>query len=668
MIVVLAEKPSVARDIGAVLGATQRRYGYLLGKDYCVTWALGHLVRLAEPDEIDVRWSGFWRCAQLPMLPSSIPLLAVDKTREQFEIVKSLVCDPQTTLIINAADAAREGELIFDRIYQATGATAPVKRLWISSLTPNAIEEGFRRLQPSAAYANLAAAAQGRAVADWLVGMNLTRAYTLASGVFHSVGRVQSPTLQLVVARDKAITDHEPEIYRQVHATFAVAAGEYDATYIRRVTDPKTGAPKDSPMLPAHVPGLPPEEDAEGIVERALRGAASLTHVERKSTALAPPRFFDLTELQREANRLWGWTAMDTLGVAQRLYEEYKLLSYPRTDSNHLPVDVAATLGGIVAVVAGPYRDLLVEGTGRTALTKRHVDDAQVSDHHAIIPTMTEPRQLRPGTREAQLYDLVVRRLLQAWQPDHVEDVVVVDLAITDGAHRDRYRARGQSTSQPGWTVLRLSAQARRADAALPPRLVAGLPVSVRGARVKQDKTKPPSPFSEAELLTAMETAGRALPAELARAMKERGLGTPATRAATIETLVTRRYVVREGKSLRSTDSGRELVALLHPHVTSPSMTAEWEERLNKLAQGEGSLGQFLDDVKKFVAHDVGQALVNGPAPRRVAKPSASTSKAAASGTRKHRTRRVAKEMAVPAGTSQRASADAPRRAPRRRP
>jgi DNA topoisomerase III len=668
VIVVLAEKPSVARDIGAVLGATQRRNGYLLGRDYCVTWALGHLVRLAEPDEIDVRWSGLWRCEQLPMLPSSIPLLAVDKTREQFEIVKSLVCDPQTKLIVNAADAAREGELIFERIYQATGATAPVKRLWISSLTPSAIEEGFRRLQPSAAYANLAAAARARSEADWLVGMNLTRAYTLASGLFRSVGRVQSPTLQLVVTRDLAIAKHVPEIYCQVHATFTVAAGEFEAVYIRRITDPKTGAPKDSSMLPAHAPGLPYEEDAQGIVERALRGKASILHVERKSTVHAPPRFFDLTELQREANRLWGWTALDTLGVAQRLYEEYKLLSYPRTDSNHLPVDVAATLPGIVAVVSGPYRDLLVEGTGRTTLTKRHVDDAQVSDHHAIIPTMTEPRQLRPGTREAQLYDLVVRRLLQAWQPDHVEDVVVVDLAITDGSHRDRYRARGQSTAQAGWTVLRLSANAPRADAALPPRLVAGSPVSVRGARVKQDKTKPPSPFTEAELLTAMESAGRALPAELARAMKERGLGTPATRAATIETLIARNYVVREGKSLRSTENGRELVAILHPHVTSPSMTAEWEERLNKLAQGEGSLGEFLRDVKKFVAHDVGQALVNGPAPRRSAKPTVIASKASASSTRKPRTRRVAKEMPIPTNTSHRAGAAAPSRAPRRRP
>jgi DNA topoisomerase-3 len=622
VIVVLAEKPAVAKDIAAVLGASQRCAGYWQGKDYCVTYAVGHLVRVANPEEIDEAWKGFWRVEQLPMLPAHFPLVVEERTKDQFAVVKKLLCARTTTEIVNATDAGREGELIFRFIYEAAGARAPVKRLWISSLTHKAIGDGMKCLKPSSAYDALASSARARRLADWLVGMNLTVAYTLQTGRFVSVGRVQTPTLQMVVERDAEIAGHKPEAFRNVRAWFGSAEhGSFEALYTRRVEDPATGAPKDSVRLPPVGVGLSPTEDADLVAARARAGVARIGHVERRSEAKPPPRLFDLTQLQREANRLWGWTASETLATAQRLYEEHKVLSYPRTDSNFLSTDVAATLPRIVERVSAPFAGLLAPDTGQRALGKRFVEDSQVRDHHAIIPTGTEPRQLAPGSKEAQLYDLVVRRLLQAWQPDLIEALTVVDVLVTHGVGRDRYVARGRTVVQAGWSALAPEQRtASKSEALLPPGLVAGLALTVEKVEVRDDKTRPKSPLTEAELLKCMEAAGRSLPDELAAAMKDRGLGTPATRAAIIETLVARGYVVREGKSLRSTDAGQALVKTVHPHVCDPAMTGEWERRLSLIARGEASSADFLHEVSKFVVTTQADALKNGAAPRQATR------------------------------------------------
>ncbi|MCX6624656.1 MAG: DNA topoisomerase, partial [Acidobacteria bacterium] len=376
-VAVLAEKPSVARDIARVLGATQRGEGYLHGNGYVVTWAIGHLAALAQPHEIDPSWRQ-WRRNTLPMLPRQWPLVVYDKTRDQFEVVRKILSSPRIAQVVCATDAGREGELIFRYIYEAAQCAKPFRRLWISSLTPEAIRKGFDKLAAGSDYDALADAARGRSRADWLVGMNLSRAYSLAYGEDLSVGRVQTPTLAMLVERELSIRNFVPEDYVEVMATFhpsgAPRESTYRGTWFRE--RPEKGADKETLQKSMRLPrdGL----EAKRIVTRARTGVAAIESVEAETNRMAPLPLYDLTELQRHANRLFSFSAQQTLDVAQALYERHKLISYPRTDSRHLSADVAATLPRIVRVIEGPYREHLAPGTGERPLGRRFVDDAKV--------------------------------------------------------------------------------------------------------------------------------------------------------------------------------------------------------------------------------------------------------------------------------------------------
>ena len=632
MVAVLAEKPSVARDIAKVLGATTRGEGYLQGNGYVVTWAIGHLASLAQPHEIHPQWK-IWRRETLPMMPEVWPLVVYEKTKDQFEIVRKILSSPRVGRVICATDAGREGELIFRYIYEAAECSKPISRLWISSLTPEAIRKGFDAIKPGKDYEPLADAARGRSRADWLVGMNLSRAYTLTYGDELSVGRVQTPTLAMVVERELAVRRFVPEDYLEVTATFRPsarapyksAAEAYKGTWVRDVEQIQ----KSSRLPPDGV-------EADQIAARATTGIAAIESVTAETQRMGPPLLYDLTELQRHANRLFGFSAQHTLDLAQALYERHKLVSYPRTDSRYLSQDVAGTLPQIVQAVAGPFQEHLAPGTGEKPLGRRYVDDAKVSDHHAIIPTAISPDRADLSPDERKIYDLVCRRLLTCWHEDHVWSVTTVITVITNAAVMDRYHSSGKAIQQLGWKVLDFQTErqtekkkesSRRAKAgedgseeeqALPAGLVRGQAQEVLDAETIRKKTRPPKRFTEATLLTAMETAGRTLDEkELSDAMKESGLGTPATRASIIEVLLKRQYIERNGKNLEATDKGIHLIEVVHPEVKSPAMTGQWEAHLKRIQRGEAKLEPFLHGIEDYVRGVIGKVSQIPAGPRK---------------------------------------------------
>jgi DNA topoisomerase-3 len=643
-IAVVAEKPSVGRDLANALGATRRGEGTLSGNGYVVTWAIGHLVGLAEPEGIRPEWKR-WRREDLPMLPERWPLTVLEATRPQFEVVRRVLNAPDVESVICATDAGREGELIFRLIYEAAGCRRPVSRLWISSLTESAIREGLRRLRPARDYDDLANAALGRSRADWLVGMNLSRAYGLALDAPLSVGRVQTPTLAMLVERELAIRDFVPEDYLEVLATFSPLhpftpsgvskrVGCLEASRVSRSESPEAGQRYRGtwfrPGAAKHPQRLPPSgEEAKAVVARALAGVARIASVNSQTKRLPPPLLYDLTELQRHVNRLYGLSAQRTLEVAQALYEKHKLLSYPRTDSRHLSAEIAGTLPAVVTAISAPYAALLAPGTGERALPRRFVDDSKVTDHHAIIPTATSAAGCALSGDEQKVYALVCRRLLQAWHQDFVWAATEVITEVRPRAPAsepvDSYRSHGTAIEQPGWKVLDLgepkpprekstktaaSSEEDRAsgESLLPPGLQRGQEPQVLEAKALPKTTRPPPPLNDATLLTAMETAGKTVDEkELSEAMKDSGLGTPATRASIIETLIARGYVVRDGKALRATERGLGLIEVVDVEVKSAAMTGAWEARLSAIARGTGALPQFLAQIEAYVRAVVGR-------------------------------------------------------------
>jgi DNA topoisomerase III len=600
-VAVLAEKPSVARDIARVLGAGKQGQGYLHGNGYVVTWAIGHLVALAQPHEMQPEWR-HWRRDLLPMLPREWPLVVYEKTKDQFEVVRRILNSPRISRVVCATDAGREGELIFRYIYEAAACRKPFDRLWISSLTPDAIRQGFSELKEGREYDPLADAARGRSRADWLVGMNLSRAYALAMNDELSVGRVQTPTLAMLVERELAIRAFVPQDYLEVTATFTPGGEDrYQGTWFREPV-------KDSLLMAMRLPA--DGEEARRIVERARSGQARIASIESETQRMAPPLLYDLTELQRHANRLYGFSAQKTLDTAQALYESRKLISYPRTDSRHLSQEVARTLPGVVRAIQPPYREWLAPGTGERPLGRRFVDDSKVTDHHAIIPTTVPAGELTPDER--RIYDLVCRRLLSAWHDDHIWAVTTVITTITNGDIVDRYHTSGTAVQQTGWKVLDVVPERRQERAAeapvLPPGLARGQPQTVLDVEAVKKKTRPPKRFTEGTLLTAMETAGKTLDEkELSDAMKETGLGTPATRAAIIEVLLKRGYITRENKTLQATAKGIHLIEVVHPEVKSPAMTGQWEAYLKRIQRGQARLEPFLEGIENYVREVVGK-------------------------------------------------------------
>ncbi len=619
----MAEKPSVARDIAKVLGANTRGDGFLHGAGYIVTWAIGHLVALAQPHEIRPEWKQ-WRRHLLPMLPENWPLVVGEKTKDQFEVVRRILTSPKVDGIICATDAGREGELIFRYIYDASQSGKSVRRLWISSLTADAIRQGFADLKQAAEFDKLGDAARGRSRADWLVGMNLSRAYTLAYGEELSVGRVQTPTLAMIVERELAVRGFVAEEYREVTATFSPKAfapqkprPEYQGVWFREPQ--QTRLPKDG-------------GEAEQIAARARTGEARIATIQLEPKRMSPPQLYDLTELQRHANRLYGFHAQRTLDTAQALYERHKLLSYPRTDSRHLSRTVAQTLGAVVRAIGPQFANLVAPGSGERILGARFVDDAKVSDHHAIIPTATPPGGANLTDDERRLYELVCRRLLMAWHDDYISDVTTVVTVIVNGDVTDRYGSTGAAVRQPGWKVLDIGgdsakkprkgrdgadgAEPESAGQTLPSGLQRDQPQDVLNAEALLKKTRPPKRLTDATLLTAMQTAGKTLDEkELSDAMKESGLGTPATRAAIIEVLLKRGYVQRDGKNLEATEKGIHLIEVVHPEVKSPSMTGQWEAYLKRIERGDAHLTPFLKGIEQYVSDVVAKVGQQSPPP-----------------------------------------------------
>ena len=643
VLAVVAEKPAMARDIARVLGAREQGEGCYRGNGYVVTWAIGHLVGLAQPHEMRPEWKR-WQRELLPMLPREWPLVTEQKTASQFQVVRRVMSAPEVEAVVCATDAGREGELIFRYIYEAAGCRKPVKRLWVSSLTEGAIREGFRSLRPGRDYDGLADAAKGRSRADWLVGMNLSRLYTLACGDTFSVGRVQTPTLAMLVERELAIRDFVPKDYLEILATFGPAdsrgpQGSYQGTWFRPAEKGKEKEwdAREARRLPAD------GEEAQRIVSRVESGRAAVESVTAETKRMAPPLLYDLTELQRHANRLYGYSAQRTLELAQALYEKHKLLSYPRTASRHLSKQVAETLPEVVRAIRAPWEAQLAPGTGQRPLGRRFVDDGKVTDHHAIIPTVTSPEGARLSQEERRIYELVCRRLLAAWHEDFVWSVTTVITAVTSGDAPvvDRFHSTGTMVEREGWKVLDVGggqkapkpreagkkqgeaeAEEPEDEQELPPGLEKGQARGVREVKPVTKRTRPPPRLTDASLLTAMETAGRTLDdKELADAMRESGLGTPATRAAIIETLLERGYLARRGKSFEATEKGIGLIRVVHPDVKSPAMTGQWEAWLQRIEQGSGDLESFLRGIEAYVTEVVGKVPPSFPMPSITPRP-----------------------------------------------
>ena len=581
---IVAEKPSVGKDIARVLGVKNKGEGYLYGEDYVVTWALGHLVSLCEPGEVNPQWQK-WNMNDLPMLPADIPLKALPATMDQYKTVAKLLTSPKIDSVICATDSAREGELIFRYIYQLCGCTKPVERLWISSMTDAAIRKGFEELKPASCYDALYESARCRSVADWLVGMNASRAYSLRYNAHLSIGRVQTPTLNLIVKRDLEIENFVPQDYWEIRANF----GDYEGLWV----NPETKETR-----------APTQELADRVKAECKKGtSAQVAESEAEIKRMPPPQLFDLTTLQREANRKYGYSADKTLKLAQALYERHKLLTYPRTDSRYLPDDMGPKVQKTLQKLPEPYAAFVSAPEMNAGMhTRRFYDNSKISDHHAIVPTEKVPNLSSLAADEKNIYDMVVRRLIAAHYPAYEYEAAKIVTRV-DG---HRFKSTGSAPVAEGWKTLYRSDKPEKGEVLLP-RLEKGATRRVEKVSIKANKTKPPQPHTDASILKMMENAGRDIEDEALREqMKDSGLGTPATRAAIIERLIQVGYARRSGKSLISTEKGRKLIAVVPEQISSAATTGKWEKALSAMAGfsdpelRSAKSARFLDGINKF--------------------------------------------------------------------
>ncbi|MCA2997968.1 MAG: DNA topoisomerase III [Rhodocyclaceae bacterium] len=604
---IIAEKPSVASDIAKALGGFTKHADYFESDDYVLSSAVGHLVEIAMPEEEEVK-RGKWTFAHLPAIPSYFALRPIEKTEARLKVLLKLIKRKDVGALINACDAGREGELIFRYIYQYAKAKQPIKRLWLQSMTQSSIRDGFKTLASGESMQGLADAAVCRSESDWLVGINGTRAMTAfnsKSGGFQltTVGRVQTPTLAIMVEREERIKAFKPRDYWEVHASFSASGGDYAARWFNE----QHHNPESDEHLKAE--RLWDEKRARALVTKCL-GKMGLVEEASKPTTQASPLLFDLTSLQREANSRFGFSAKTTLGLAQALYEKHKVLTYPRTDARALPEDYLPTVKQTLEMLkSGEYNvaaKKILDG-GWVKPNKRIFDNSKISDHFAIIPTLQEPKSL--NEIEQKLYDFVVKRFLAVFYPS-AEFMQTTRITRVEG---EAFKSEGKVLVNPGW----LAVYGRDADedgaashlAAVKP----GEMVKTEAVEVKANATKPPPRYTEATLLSAMEGAGKAIDdEELRAAMKEKGLGTPATRAAIIEGLLYEKYIHREGRDLIPTAKASSLMIALHglgiPELYSPELTAEWEQKLALMQKGEMSRAKFMEEIADMTEHIVGQA------------------------------------------------------------
>ncbi|NJB68109.1 DNA topoisomerase-3 [Desulfobaculum xiamenense] len=593
---IVAEKPSVAREIAKVLGVNSRRGdGYLADARHVVTWAVGHLVNIAEPEEQDPAWAGRWSMNQLPMIPRKFKLAVLESSARQFAVVRSLMNADDVEEVINATDAGREGELIFRRIYLMAGCSKPIRRLWANDMTEQGLRRALEGTVPGEKKRNLGLAAFARAEADWLIGMNYSRLFTLKDRQLITVGRVQTPVLRLLVDRRREIENFTVQDYWTVEATMEREGESFSATWHR---------PPEFRETRVDV-----EAEASAIADkcRGREGVVDSTKSQQRQQAAPLP--FDLTTLQREANSRYGLSAKDTLTIAQALYEQKKLLTYPRTDSRYLTTDLFAECLSHLRAVYHLFPDIAADAATRIteagdAGAKRFacVNDKKVSDHHAIIPTARKADRNALSENEWRVYEMVCRRFIAAFLPPVKFAASTVWVVVEE----ERFKATGKVFSDRGW----LAAEPWRTAADNPlPRLRKGSRVTVTELESRKHQTKPPAHYTDASLLAAMETAGKLVDdEELREAMKERGLGTPATRAQIIETLLSRKYVEKDGKKLVATDTGCHAVDLISAHlpdVTSAELTGDWEKKLGDIERGSFSYGEFMQAVRESVWRNV---------------------------------------------------------------
>ena len=584
---VIAEKPSVGRDIAKVLGCRQRGEGFLSGDTHIVTWAIGHLVSLQDPEAYDPKFKK-WRMDTLPILPDTLQLKVLPKTAKQFHIIKKLIHTSEVSDIICATDSGREGELIFRYIYQLAGGRKPFQRLWISSMTDESLRKGFASLRPGSAYDGLYASARCRAEADWLVGINATRAFTVIHDCLLSVGRVQTPTLAILAERQKEMDAFVPREYWEVHCDFGTYAG---VCYRKEISNTK----------------FFDESEAKAVADKVRGQGGHVFKVLQEQKQQPPPLLYDLTELQRDANRRFGFSAQRTLKAAQSLYEKHKLITYPRTDSRYLTQDLAPELRPILAALrAAPYAGYTAPLLKLPKLPMgRLIDDSKVSDHHAILPTQRQARLNALSEDENTVYDLVVLRFIAAFYPSYEYEQTQVH---TEAAQETFY-AKGITIKAMGWKALYEAASSEEGkDKPLPP-LKEGEAVQVQLSKKVKKKTTPPKPYNEASLLSAMEHAGRFVEDETLREqMRGNGLGTPATRAAIIERLIQVGYVRRSGKALLPTEKGMTLIQVVPTELKSPETTGKWEKALTSIAQGSMAPDKFMASIIRYVQYIVSEA------------------------------------------------------------
>jgi DNA topoisomerase III len=604
---IIAEKPSVASDIARTLGGFTRHDDYFESPKYVLSSAIGHLLEIGPPDEEEVK-RGKWTFTHLPAIPSRFALRPLEKTEARLKLLLRLIKRKDVTELINACDAGREGELIFRYIVQYARANKPIRRLWLQSMTPTAIRDGFEALRSDAVMRPLADAAVCRSESDWLVGINGTRAMTAfnsKAGGFQltTVGRVQTPTLAILVEREEKIRGFKPRDYWEVIGRFRAAGGDYEGRWF----DEKFKKQEDD--ADARAERLWDEAKARALAAKCEGQPGTVTEESKPSTQ-SPPLLYDLTSLQREANGRFGFSARTTLSLAQALYERHKVLTYPRTDSRALPEDylptVKATFEALKQTNAYASFAAQVLKSKWVKPNKRIFDNAKISDHFAIIPTLQKPKNLTEA--EAKLYDLVVKRFLAVFYPA-AEYLLTTRVTRVVG---EPFKTEGKVLVSAGWLAV-YGKEGQPADEPALVKVEPGEKVATEEVRVVASQTKPPARFNEGTLLSAMEGAGKTIEDdELREAMRDKGLGTPATRAQIIEGLIQEKYVLREGRELTPTAKAFSLMTLLHglgvPELFSPELTAEWEFKLAQMEHGQLKREQFMREIVRMTKHIVSQA------------------------------------------------------------
>ena len=575
MILVITEKPSVALAVSKVLGAYKREDGYYEGSGYIISWCVGHLVELAKPEDYDEKYAK-WRYADLPILPEAWKTVVSPDTKKQFAVLKKLMHRKDVESVVNGCDAGREGESIFRMTYELAECRKPMLRLWISSMEDSAIRDGFQNLRPGNDYDRLYCAAQSRSKADWLVGINATRLFTVQYGKKLTVGRVQTPTLAMLTERKGLIENFTKEAYYKVHIE------------------------KDGLELTAEEQF--DKERADALAEKCNGKNAQIMAADCVKKSTKPPKLYDLTTLQREANRYYGYTAKQTLDYTQKLYEA-KLVTYPRTDSQYLTEDMKDTANSIVLAL---YEKLsFLDGVVSSFHADQMIDNAKVTDHHAITPTKASLTAdiSSLGKGEKAIYMLIAQRMLCAAS----EPMEYLERTITAECEGVEFSIKGKTVVTRGWTAIEeaftktLSEKKKKKDeddTDIPQNVTAGMTMNAVNAYTSEHFTSPPKPYTEDSLLSAMENAGKG---EFEKETEKKGLGTPATRAGIIEKLVSGGYVERKGKQLSATEDAVKLISLLHDAVKSPTMTAEWENKLLLMEHGEMSEDVFMEGITDFV-------------------------------------------------------------------